>query len=141
MSVNKAILIGRLGKDPELTYTPSGKAVCKFPLATSERWTNQEGQKQESTTWHNIVAWGRQGEVMKEYLSKGREVYIEGRIDNRVYDKKDGSKGFTSEVVVQAFQFIGGRGDFGGDSGAQSAPPEREGAPTGTASDDDDLPF
>ena len=141
MSVNKAILIGRLGKDPEMTYTQSGKAVCKFPLATSERWTSQDGQKQESTTWHNIVAWGRQGEVMKEYLSKGREVFIEGRIENRVYDKKDGTKGFTSEVIVQSFQFIGGRGDYAGDSGSDTAPTDHQPAPSGTASDDDDLPF
>ncbi len=141
MSVNKAILIGRLGQDPELTYTQSGKAVCKFSVATNERWTSQDGQKQESTTWHNIVAWGRQGEVIKEYMSKGREIYIEGRIDNRTYDKKDGTKGYTSEVVVQSFQFIGSRGDYqGGGDMPQSAPSE-QGAPSGTSSDDDDLPF
>ena len=133
MSVNKAILIGRLGKDPELRYTPSGKAVVNFSLATNERWTTQDGQKQESTTWHNIVAWGRQAEVIKEYLGKGRQIYIEGRIDNRSYDDKDGNKRWISEVIVQNFQFLGDRGDSGGgssytrqDNNAQSAsvPPE-----------------
>jgi single-strand DNA-binding protein len=147
MSVNKAILIGRLGKDPELRYTPSGKAVANFTIATNERWTSQDGQKQESTTWHNIVAWGRQAEVIKEYMGKGRQIYIEGRIDNRSYDDKDGNKRYISEVVVQNFQFLGDRGEAGGgssysgtDNAAQSAsvPPE---PPSGGASDDDDLPF
>jgi len=143
MSVNKAILVGRLGKDPELRYTPSGRAVASFSLATSERWTGQDGQKNESTTWHNIVAWGKQAEVIKEYLTKGREVYIEGRIDNRSYDDKEGNKRYISEVVVQSFQFIGGRGDSGGGSG-QSAPPAD--MPSGPPPDsgnggDDDLPF
>jgi single-strand DNA-binding protein len=141
MSVNKAILLGRLGKDPELRYTPSGKAVASFPLATSERWTGQDGQKQESTTWHNIVAWGRQAEVMKEYLTKGQEVFIEGRIDNRSYDDKEGNKRYISEVVVQNFQFVGSRGDSGGRPQGEPQPePEiqRDSSPGG---DDDDLPF
>lgn len=141
MSVNKAILLGRLGKDPELRYTPSGKAVASFSLATSERWTGQDGQKNESTTWHNIVAWGKQAEVIKEYLRKGREVYIEGRIDNRTYDKKDGSgKGYISEIVVQSFQFVGSRGDS--QNGPETPPPAEGEAPSGSStSDDDDLPF
>ena len=141
MSVNKAILIGRLGKDPELKYTPSGKAVCNFTLATNERWTGADGQKNETTTWHNVVAWGKQAELLKEYLSKGREVYIEGRIDNRTYDKKDGTKGYISEVIVQNFQFIGGRGDAApsgpSSSGSQPSPPTPEDGNGG----DDDLPF
>lgn len=144
MSVNKAILIGRLGQDPELRYTPGGKAVCSFSLATSERWTGQDGQKNESTTWHNIVSWGRQAEVMKEYLTKGQQVYIEGRIDNRSYEDKEGQKKYRSEVVVQNFQFLGSRGEGGGGGGATATasgssanmPPESQGS-----SDDDDLPF
>lgn len=111
MSVNKAILLGNLGKDPELKYTPAGKAVTTFSLATTERWTGQDGLKQESTTWHNIVAWGRSAEVMKEYLSKGKQVYIEGRIVNRSYDDKDGNKRYISEIIVQSFQFLGGKSD------------------------------
>ncbi len=142
MSVNKAILIGRLGKDPEMTYTPSGTAVCKFSLATNRSWKGQDGQKQEQTTWHNIVAWGKTGEIIKQYLTKGREVYIEGRIDNRSYDDKDGNKKWFSEVVVENFRFIGGRGDDApsGPSGSSSPPPSGP-PPSGSASDDDDLPF
>ena len=143
MSVNKAILIGNLGKDPELRYTSSGKAVASFSLATTDRWTSQDGQKQEQTVWHNIVAWGRQAEVIKEYLSKGRQVYIEGRIVNRSYDDKDGNKKYISEIVVQSFQFIGNRGDSGSggykqDSSGDSPPPP---PPSDSSSDDDDLPF
>lgn len=140
MSVNKAILIGRLGKDPELRYTPGGKAVASFSLATTERWTGDDGQRNESTTWHNIVAWGKQAELMKEYLGKGREVYIEGRISNRSYDDKEGNKRYISEVVVQNFQFIGSRGDA---SNGPSRQPDQ--APEPAADDlgggDDDLPF
>ncbi len=143
MSVNKAILIGRLGKDPELKYTSSGKAMTSFSLATSERWTDKDGQKQDKTTWHNIVAWGRQAEVMKEYLTKGKEVYIEGRIDNRSYEDKENVKKYISEIVVQSFQFVGSRNS--GDSSSQQTPasePSTSSAPqAGSASDDDDLPF
>ena len=140
MSVNKAILIGRLGKDPELRYTPSGKAVTSFSLATTERWTGADGQRNESTTWHNIIAWGKQAELLKEYLSKGREVYIEGRIDNRSYEDKEGNKRYISEIVVQNFSFIGSRGD-------QESGPRRETEPPppppsdDLGSSDDDLPF
>ena len=85
-SVNKAILIGNLGRDPELRYTPSGKAVASFSIATTEKWRDQNGEMQESTEWHNIVLWGRQAEIAKEYLAKGRPVYIEGRIQTRSYE-------------------------------------------------------
>ena len=143
MSVNKAILIGRLGKDPDLQYTPNGTAVAKFTLATNERWTGQDGQTNERTVWHNIVAWGKQAEVIKEYLSKGRQVYIEGRIDNRSYDDKEGNKRYVSEIVALRVQFLGSRGD---DASAAAAAPaatqEAPSAPPETASsDDDDLPF
>ena len=139
--INKAILIGNLGRDPELRYTPSGRAVVSFPLATTDQWTGQDGQRNEKTVWHNIIAWGKQAEVMKEYLRKGRQVYIEGRIDNRSYEKKDGSgKAYISEVIVQNFQFLGGRPDNAGGRAETEAPPESE-APEGAASNDDDLPF
>ncbi|MBD3332219.1 single-stranded DNA-binding protein [candidate division GN15 bacterium] len=142
MSVNKAILIGRLGKDPEIRYTQSGKAVANFTIATNERWTGQDGQPQESTTWHNIVVWGRQAEVIKEYMSKGRQIYLEGRISNRSYEDKEGNKRYVSEVVVQNFQFLGDRSDrqgapAGRESGSQSSPPDVNGG----GGDDDDLPF
>ncbi|MBU8932593.1 MAG: single-stranded DNA-binding protein [candidate division Zixibacteria bacterium] len=142
MSVNKVILVGRLGKDPELKYTTSSRAVVNFSLATNERWTSQDGQKQEKTTWHNIVAWGKQAEVINEYCRKGKQLYIEGRIDNRSWDKDDGTKGYISEVVVQNFQFLGDRDDASGASRpaasapAAGAPPEPK-----NAADDDDLPF
>jgi len=142
MSVNKAILIGHLGKDPELRYTQSGKAVATFSLATTDRWKGQDGEKNESTTWHNIVVWGRQAEVMKEYLGKGRQVYIEGRIANRSYDDKDGNKRYISEVVVQNFQFIGSRGEGAGPADGAAPSSSQAPAPTGAdTSDDDDLPF
>lgn len=141
MGVNKAILIGNLGKDPELKYTASGRAVTTFTLATTERWTNQEGQKQEQTIWHNIVAWGRPAEIMNEYLAKGRQVYIEGKIVNRSYDDKDGNKRYISEVVVQNFQFIGGGRDSGSSGGDRASVGEDSGAPEGAAPADDDLPF
>lgn len=143
MSVNKAILIGNLGRDPELRYTPGGKAVVTFSLATSERWTGQDGQKNETTTWHNIVAWGKQAEVINEYLSKGRQVYIEGRIVNRSYDDKEGNKRYVSEVVVQNFQFLGTRGDMGEGAAGQEQPASEDApAPPAAGGDtDDDLPF
>lgn len=141
MSVNKAILLGNLGKDPELRYTPSGKAVATFSLATSERWTGQDGQKNESTTWHNIVVWGKQAEVMKEYLAKGRQVYIEGRISNRSYDDKDGNKKYISEIVVQNFSFVGGRGGDGPRDQSASGAPSADMPPPPSGGDDDDLPF
>jgi len=120
MSVNKVILIGRLGKDPDLKHTPAGRAVCSFSLVTSKRWKGQDGEAKESTCWHNIVSWGKQAEVMKEHLHKGKEVYIEGRIDNRSYEDKEGIKKYISEVVVEQFQFIGPR-----NSEEATTPPNR----------------
>lgn len=134
MSVNRAIILGRLGKDPELRYTEAGKAVCTFSVATGEKWTGQDGQKNEKTTWHNIVAWGKQAETITEYLSKGREIYIEGRIENRSYDDKEGNKKYISEVVVQSFQFVGSKSDSGGEASegsSKQSPPD----------DDPSLPF
>jgi len=104
MSVNKAILIGHLGKDPQLKTTQSGKSVCSFSLATNERYNNED-----HTTWHNIVAWGKQAEVINQYLHKGSQVFIEGRINNRGYEDGDGNKKYISEVIVRDFTFLGGR--------------------------------
>lgn len=142
MSVNKAILVGRLGKDPELRYTPGGQAVTSFSLATDRRWTSKEGEKQKATTWHNIVAWGKQAETMKEYLSKGKQIFIEGRIDNRSYDDKEGNKRYISEVVVENFQFLGPRESGGSAVGASSSGAAEPAAPPqDNSSGDDDLPF
>lgn len=114
--VNKAILIGNLGKDPELTYTPSGVAVAKTSLATTERWNNRDGEKQESTEWHNLVFWRRSAEVANEFLRKGSRIYVEGRIRNRSYQDKDGNTKFISEIEVQNFQMLSSRGEGGGGS-------------------------
>jgi single-strand DNA-binding protein len=141
-SVNKAILIGNLGRDPEMRYTPNGQAVTKFSIATTERFKDKNGEQQERTTWHNIVAWGRQAEVAKEYLSKGKPVYIEGRIDNRSYDDKDGNKRYISEVIVQKMQFLGSRGESSGGGFDQTPPqPPPDDFPTDDSAQDDDLPF
>ncbi len=144
MSVNKAILIGRLGKDPDLRYTPGGKAVASFSLATSEPWSGLDGQKKESSSWHQIVAWGRQAEVLKEYMHKGSQIYIEGRISNRSYDDKEGNKKYISEVVVQNFQFLDSKSSSSGTyaDNEQQAPAGTPPAPPASpGSDDDDLPF
>ena len=136
--VNKVILIGNLGKDPELRYTPGGQAVASFSLATGEKWRDKDGNLQDRTEWHNIVVWGRMAENAKEYLSKGRPVYIEGRIQTRSWDDKDGNKRYTTEIVTQRMQFLGGRGDQGS---APDAPPAEAPQPADLAGEDDDLPF
>ena len=103
--------MGRLGQDPELKYTPSGAAVCNFSLATSENWTDKSGQKQERTEWHRIVVWGKLAELCNQYLAKGRQAYVEGRIQTRSWDDKDGNKRYTTEINANTVQFIGGRTD------------------------------
>jgi single-strand DNA-binding protein len=117
-SVNKVILVGNLGKDPEVRFTPSGRAVAKFSLATTDSWTDQESAKQERTEWHNIVVWGKQAELCGQYLSKGRQAYIEGAIRSRSYDDKEGNKRYITEIVAQRIQFLGGGG---GGRGAAAA--------------------
>lgn len=109
MSVNKVILLGRLGKDPELKYTPSGAPVCNFTMATSENWMDKSGQKQEKTEWHRIVVWGKLAEVSNQYLAKGRQVFIEGRLQTRSWDDKNGQKQYTTEINATTVQFIGDR--------------------------------
>ncbi len=138
--VNKVILIGNLGKDPEVRFTPNGKALAKFSVATSEKWTDQQGQKQERTEWHNVVVWGKQAESCGQYLSKGRQVFVEGSIRSRSYDDKDGNKKYITEIVARDVRFLGGGGGGGASRGAQdssvSAPPGEDVGPP-----DDDIPF
>ena len=105
MNLNKVFLIGNITKDIELKSTPSGNSVASFGLATNRTWKGKDGQKQEQATFHNIVAWGKTGEVIKQYCTKGSMIMVEGRIDNRTYDKKDGTKGYISEIIVDNFQF------------------------------------
>ena len=132
-SVNRVILIGNLGRDPELRYTPSGTAVANFSLATTDRFSNKQGERQERTEWHRIVAWGRTAELCAQYLSKGRSVYVEGRLQTNEWEDKEGQKRRTTEIVAQTVQFLGGRnaGDSGGapppssGGGPDSSPPPR----------------
>jgi single-strand DNA-binding protein len=134
--VNKAILVGNLGRDPELRYTQNGQAVVNFTLATSETWTDKSGERVERTEWHRIVVWGKTGEMCAQYLSKGRTVYVEGRIQTREWEDKDGNKRYTTEINAQTVNFIGPRTGGGGgeptvgDSGGGG----RGGAPSGGAS-------
>lgn len=131
--VNKVILIGNLGKDPEVRYTPGGQAVANFNIATNENWTDKQGQKQERTEWHRIVVWGKAAELCGEYLSKGRQVYIEGRLQTREWNNKEGQKQYTTEVVanpVGGVVFLsggergaGGRGARGGGEDDFGPPP------------------
>jgi single-strand DNA-binding protein len=137
-SVNKVILVGHLGSDPEVRYTPSGKAVANFSLATTERFTNKEGEKEERTEWHKIVAWARLGEICGEYLTKGSQVYIEGRLQTRSWEDRDGNKRYTTEIVAQAMQMLGGGSKKGGEvaSVEESHPSEEP-----ISIPDDDIPF
>jgi len=118
--VNKVILIGNLGKDPEVRYTPSGQAVANFNIATNESWTDKSGQKQERTEWHRIVVWGKVAELCGEYLSKGRQVYLEGKLQTREWNNKEGVKQYTTEVVANQVTFLQGgeRGQGAGRTGA-----------------------
>lgn len=113
MSVNKVIILGRLGQDPELKYTPGGMAVCNFTVATSESWADKAGQKQERTEWHRIVVWGKLAELCNQYLTKGRQAFIEGSLQTRSWDDKNGGKRYTTEIVAKTVQFIGGQAGVG----------------------------
>lgn len=115
LGVNRAIIIGNLGRDPELRFTPAGQPVASFSVATSEQWKDGNGEKQERTEWHNIVAWGKLAELCNQYLKKGRSAYIEGKITNRSWDDKDGNKRNKTEIVANQVQFLGsaGQGDQG----------------------------
>lgn len=140
MSVNKVILIGNLGKDPEVRFTNNGSAVARFPIATSEVWNDRDGNRQERTEWHNIIVWGKQGETCGQYLAKGRQVFVEGSIRNRSYDDKSGVKRYITEIVAQRVRFLGGGG------GTRVAPETDSGhADEGPADSqppiDDDIPF
>ncbi len=128
MSVNKVILIGHLGGDPEVRYTPEGNPVTTFRLATNEVWKDKEGNKQERTEWHRIVAFGRLAETCGEYLSKGRQVYIEGRLQTRSYEDREGVKRYVTEIVAQNMQMLGRKPDGAGARAMDSdePPPDEE---------------
>jgi len=139
-SVNKEILIGNLGRDPELRTTPSGQTVVSFSVATSESFNDRSGARQERTDWHNIVVWGKLAELCSQYLRKGRSVYIEGRISYSQHEAKDGSgKRYRTEIVAQRVQFLGARGAGGGDM--MDGPPDMGGGGMPPPSEDEDIPF
>ena len=133
-SLNKVLLIGRLGGDPEVRYTQSGQAVANFTLATEERWKSKDGEKQSRVEWHRCVAWGRQAEIAGEYLGKGRQVYVEGRNQTREWEDKEGNTHRTTEVVVNNIQFLGRKDDGNNNkaNNAQSTPED-----DGVVADDD----
>ncbi|MBW2538051.1 MAG: single-stranded DNA-binding protein [Deltaproteobacteria bacterium] len=140
--INKVILVGNLGRDPEVRYTPSGVAVANFNIATSEKWKDKNtGEMQERTEWHRIVAWGKLGEICGEYLSKGRQVYIEGRIQTREWEDKEGIKRYTTEIVANEMNMLGTRDS--GETARPSTPvqaPEYAGPPL-PENQEDDIPF
>ncbi len=145
-SVNKVILVGNLGGDPELRSLPSGQAVVNFNIATTERWSGKDGNPGEKTEWHRIVVFGKQGENCKEYLKKGRQVYIEGRLQTRQWNDKEGGKRSTTEIIANQVTFLGSGAGRGGDAAAshESSQPQPEfssDVPSALGSSDDDIPF
>ncbi len=171
-SVNKVIVLGNLGRDPEVRYTPSGAAVCNLRIATTRNWKSKDsGEKMEETEWHSVVLYDRQAEIAGEYLKKGRPVYIEGRLKTRKWQDKEGVDRYTTEIVADSMQLLGGRDDStggraggggaddeGGGYSERSAPPQRsapaarppqapasrpapKAASTGFDNMDDDIPF
>ncbi len=140
--INKAILVGNLGRDPEIRYTASGMAVANFSIATTDRWKDKSsGEMKERTEWHKIVAWGKLGEICGEYLSKGRQVYIEGRIQTREWQDKDGNKRYTTEIVANEMKMLGSKDSGSGQSAAgPAAIPEYTGPPL-AEDKDDEIPF
>src|ERR1700710_833782 len=158
--VNKVILIGNLGRDPEVRSTPSGQPVATFTLATSRRWRDKSGQKQEQTEWHTVVVWGKQAEIAGQYLTKGKQIYVEGRLQTRSWDdRRTGEKKYKTEVVCDNFQMLSARGggsDFesqgrdqgshqgggqGGNAAAPASGPSYDDGGYGGEPEEDDIPF
>ena len=141
-SVNKVILVGNLGRDAELRYTPGGAAVAKFSLATTETWNDKSGQKQERTEWHNIDIWGKQAETLTEYLRKGKQVYVEGRLQTDEYTDKEGIKRKSTKIRGDRIVLLGGGMGGGGRQQPRSAGPSEEHMiEPGAELTDDDIPF
>jgi len=151
--INKVILIGNLGADPEVKYTPSGAAVCELRLATNESWTDKGGERQDRTEWHKVVVWGKTAENCGKYLAKGRPVYVEGKLRTESWEDKDGNKRYTTKIQAHTVQFLGGGREGGGRGGDDGAPPAdvptagyADKVPTGGyggayGGPDDDIPF
>lgn len=148
-SVNKVILLGRLGKDPELSYIPSGQSVAKFTMATNRSYKDKSGEWKEETDWHNIVAWGKLGEICAQYLAKGRQAYVEGQIRTRSWEDREGKKRTTTEIIANEVVLLGSRGEDAPEAasraaGASPSGASREDSSGGSGSPeitDDDIPF
>jgi single-strand DNA-binding protein len=145
MSVNKVILVGRLGRDPEMRYTSGGQPVANFSIATDETYKDRNGTRQKRTEWHKIVVWGKQAEIAQKYLKKGSLIYLEGRIQTRQWDDKEGQKRTSFEIVANNFRMLGGRGE--GAAGVAPGEPESQAVATDDFSQaapevsDEDIPF
>jgi single-strand DNA-binding protein len=140
--LNKVFLIGNLGRDPEVRSTQSGQPVASFSLATSRRWRDREGNRQEHTEWHNIVCWGKQAEIAGQYLTKGKQIFVEGRLQTRSWDDRNtGEKRYKTEVICDNFQMLGGRGDGAERGEVPAGGADRAPAPFEAEPDDDDIPF
>ncbi len=146
--INKVIIVGRLGADPEVKVTQGGQSVAKLSIATSEQWTDKNsGQKQERTEWHRVVVWGKQAEVIGKYMTKGRQIYVEGRLQTRSWEDPQGQKKYTTEIVANNFQFLGGgnqEASAGGGSGANSGydnSMNQDFAPEPSFNANDEIPF
>jgi single-strand DNA-binding protein len=150
MSVNRVILVGRLGRDPETRYTGAGQPVCNFSIATDETYKDRSGQRQKRTEWHKIVSWGKQAEIAQQYLKKGAQIYLEGRIQQREWTDKEGQKRTSFEIVANNFRMLGSRADSmgaargaavgGGDYDAEPPAPAGE-EQAGPEVTDEDIPF
>jgi single-strand DNA-binding protein len=143
-SVNKVILVGNLGRDSELRYTPGGAAVATLNLATTEVWNDKSNQRQEKTEWHRVIVWGKQAESLQEYLTKGKQIYVEGRLQTRQWDDKDGNKRYTTEIKADRITLLGGSG--GGRSSGSTGTERGVGSqgqdePPVEPMTDDDIPF
>jgi single-strand DNA-binding protein len=145
-SVNKVILVGNLGRDAELRYTPGGAAVATLNMATTEVWNDKQGQRQEKTEWHRVILWGKQAESLQEYLTKGKQIYVEGRLQTRQWDDKDGNKRYTTEIKADRITLLGGAG--GGRGGEFGRSADRAASAAGGPDEppmepitDDDIPF
>jgi single-strand DNA-binding protein len=144
-SLNKVMLIGNLGRDPEIRFTPEGSQVASFSIATSENWTDKSGTRQERTEWHNVVAWNKLAELAKRYLQKGRQVYVEGRIRTREWDDRDGNKRKTTEIIASNMVLLGARpagAEYGSSPQPVSRPaPDSDPGPVEPMITDEDIPF
>jgi len=137
--INKAILVGRLGADPEVRYTPDGAMVTNFRIATDEQWKDKNGEKVQKTEWHKIVTFGKLAEICGKYLVKGKLVYLEGRIQTRAWDDKEGVKRYTTEIVASNMQMLDSKGQRSADASLEESPHSHSGAETSLP--EDDVPF